>query len=317
MRALADRQDGLIAQLADSDRLSVDAIGIAPFVTGMGNEHPLENGFAFLNPHGLPYLPGSGIKGVLRAAAEELAGDPRRDWRPENTFGWDQMFDTSQKERRSAIELLFGHDPQDGQKAAAPLFRGLLDIWDVIPRLDKGSNLMVEVMTPHQKEYYEGKATPHDSGQPIPIKFLAVPPGARFTFHLRIDRARMQSLGVTDTLGKVWQDLMRAAFDHAFEWLGFGAKTSLGYGAMAIDSSASETRREKQKAQAEQRAAAAESALLESLSEEDRERHEAEKRIAAFRACTQEARKQPYQPGGVYDQERNDFIKVVTQWDDP
>ncbi len=29
-----------------------------------------------------------------------------------------------------------------------------------------------------------------------------------------------------------WQTLLVAAFEHAFEWLGFGAKTAVGYGAM-------------------------------------------------------------------------------------
>jgi CRISPR-associated protein Cmr6 len=49
------------------------ATAAAPFTTGLGIEHPLENGFAFLDPYGLPYLPGSGVKGVVRRAAEELA----------------------------------------------------------------------------------------------------------------------------------------------------------------------------------------------------------------------------------------------------
>ncbi|MDG4561947.1 MAG: hypothetical protein P9E88_11695, partial [Candidatus Competibacter sp.] len=39
---------------------TIEAQSIAPFVTGTGIEHPLENGMAFLNPYGLPYLPGSG-----------------------------------------------------------------------------------------------------------------------------------------------------------------------------------------------------------------------------------------------------------------
>ncbi len=29
-----------------------------------------------------------------------------------------------------------------------------------------------------------------------------------------------------------WQTLITAAFEHAFQWLGFGAKTAVGYGAM-------------------------------------------------------------------------------------
>lgn len=44
----------------------------APLAVGLGNEHPVENGFAFLNPYGVPYMAGSGIKGVMRKAAELL-----------------------------------------------------------------------------------------------------------------------------------------------------------------------------------------------------------------------------------------------------
>ncbi len=45
----------------------------SPLATGLGNEHPVENGFTFSVPHGLPMLPGSAIKGTVRAAAERLA----------------------------------------------------------------------------------------------------------------------------------------------------------------------------------------------------------------------------------------------------
>ncbi|MFQ5745452.1 MAG: RAMP superfamily CRISPR-associated protein [Acidobacteriota bacterium] len=61
--ALSARQDRLAAS-GRADVISIDARTEAPFVTGMGMEHPLETGFAFLDPHGLPYLPGSSVKGV-------------------------------------------------------------------------------------------------------------------------------------------------------------------------------------------------------------------------------------------------------------
>jgi len=70
MEAISVRQKSLAAALPDC--FTLPAQSTAPFVTGMGNEHPLENGFSFLWPYGLPYLPGSGIKGVLRQAAREL-----------------------------------------------------------------------------------------------------------------------------------------------------------------------------------------------------------------------------------------------------
>ena len=42
----------------------------APFVTGMGNPHPLESGFTWHPTLGMPYLPGSAVKGLVRAAVE-------------------------------------------------------------------------------------------------------------------------------------------------------------------------------------------------------------------------------------------------------
>ncbi|MDD3652268.1 RAMP superfamily CRISPR-associated protein, partial [Immundisolibacter sp.] len=77
IQALRDRQTRLFETVAAVERLCLDAKATAPFTTGLGNEHPLENGFAFLNPYGLPYLPGSGVKGVLRQAARELTSG---DW---------------------------------------------------------------------------------------------------------------------------------------------------------------------------------------------------------------------------------------------
>ncbi len=45
------------------------------FVTGLGRSHPTENGFAWHPTLGAPYLPGSSIKGMVRAwAREEMEG---------------------------------------------------------------------------------------------------------------------------------------------------------------------------------------------------------------------------------------------------
>ena len=37
------------------------------FVTGLGRRHPVENGFAWHSTLGVPYLPGSSVKGMVRA----------------------------------------------------------------------------------------------------------------------------------------------------------------------------------------------------------------------------------------------------------
>jgi CRISPR-associated protein Cmr6 len=272
LTALVSRQQSLAVEGADG--LSLVAIATAPFTTGLGNEHPLENGFSFLNPYGLPYLPGSGVKGVLRRAAEELAsgawGDPK-GWSGEANYS----VRPSQKSAPialSMIDALFGREPRSGDSDAA---RGVLSFWDVIPDIE-GDKLLVEVMTPHQGHYYQQKrdrrsgdsVSPHDSGQPIPIPFLTIPPGSRFTFHVACDRLRLERYDASRRAGAPslletidgkprWQALLEAAFEHAFEWLGFGAKTAVGYGAMARDhkAEAEAAERAREAAEAEEREA--------------------------------------------------------------
>jgi|WetSurMetagenome_2_1015567.scaffolds.fasta_scaffold15965_6 CRISPR-associated protein Cmr6 len=38
-----------------------------PFVTGLGRNHPVENGFAWHQILGTPYQPGSSVKGIVRS----------------------------------------------------------------------------------------------------------------------------------------------------------------------------------------------------------------------------------------------------------
>jgi CRISPR-associated protein Cmr6 len=200
IEALRTRQQALVALAAEDAKLSLEAESISPLATGMGMEHPLENGFAFLNPYGLPYLPGSSIKGVLRRAAEELT--------QENQGCWNETM----------IDALFGHE--DSNNAS----RGTLTFWDAIPEL-AGNTMGMDVMTPHYGEYYQDNGTPHDAGSPNPIVFMVVPAKSKFSFHVTADISRLKDV-------QNWKALMQAAFAHAFKWLGFGAKTSVGYGAM-------------------------------------------------------------------------------------
>ena len=262
MHALAQRQTHT-AQTT-SHVLTLDAIATAPFTTGLGNEHPLENGFAFLNPYGLPYLPGSGVKGVLRAAAQELA---RGEWGASD-WSTEQRHEVHDKKGKrlfdaSDLDVLFGSEALDGENH----LRGVLSFWDVIPQIE-GNSLMVDIMTPHQSHYYQGKdaagsSTPHDSGSPNPISFLTVPPGSGFAFHVVCNSAQLDHLAPDLAANGRWKQLLTEAFEHAFAWLGFGAKTSVGYGAMGRDIRAEG---EQARAQAEAQAKATQEAKRTALS---------------------------------------------------
>jgi CRISPR-associated protein Cmr6 len=205
--AIRKRQQTLAAALLEDCRHIIEARSTAPFATGLGLEHPIENGFAFLSPYGLPYLAGSGVKGVLRRAAEELREDGDTDL------------------SQALIDALFGREDDDDAR------HGALTCWDVFPKPDKDS-LMVEIMTPHFTHYYQpekGKehlATPHDAGKPNPIPFLAVPAGSEFRFVVTFEPALLH-VDIGD-----WKAVIDKVIQRAFDWLGFGAKTAVGYGAM-------------------------------------------------------------------------------------
>jgi len=211
MRALVERQRAIGAAIGAE---VIEAVSISPFATGLGWEHPNENGFAFLHPYGLPYLAASGVKGVLRDAARELS-----DGLDGETHGW----------TKDAITRLFGPLPEEIKKPEDAL-RGALRFFDVIPEI-AGKSMGVDIMNPHYSDYYQGNSTPHDAGSPVPIFFLVVPPTSRFTFVVDCPREHLLPEG----LRSKWRLMIRAAFEHAFAWLGFGAKTAVGYGAMESD----------------------------------------------------------------------------------
>ncbi len=306
MRGLLERQRRTFdLAAAPSASFRRDALAIAPFTTGLGNEHPLENGFAFLNPYGLPYLPGSGVKGVLRQAARELASG---GWG--EAHGWDD----------ATIEILFGREATDGETDHQ---RGALIFWDVIPQIAPEDpkrpdqiSLAVEIMTPHQGHYYQNGASPHESGQPNPISFLTVPPQSRFVFHVQCHLDYLERLAPRLAQDSRWKTLLAAAFQHAYQWLGFGAKTAVGYGALRENPQARAEREQQEaaaQAEAQQRAEAAHRATL---SPEDLAWEEHQPVVAAFRQQYATASKSPYQPGSQFDNQRKNFMNVALTWED-
>ena len=247
LRALCARQRMLAGSLGDS-LLTHPARLTAPLATGLGNEHPLENGFAFLTPHGLPYLAGSGVKGVLRRAAEELV---KGEWG--DACGWD----------KTGIDILFGLETEPGDTQATHT-RGALSFWDLFfqPPGDKAPLLAVEIMTPHHSQYLQHDGHPHANEQPTPIPFLAVAAGSHCTLYVQCNPALIPADHAE--LRDGWRALIEAAIDLAGEWLGFGAKTAVGYGRLEIDPKVRaqrEAEREKQERERQQREAEAALAL--------------------------------------------------------
>lgn len=118
------------------------------FVTGLGRSHPVENGFAWHPTLGTPYLPGSSVKGMVRAwaiAEGEGTGEP--------------------------LARLLG----DRKSGAA----GTLAFMDAVPV--ERVQLEADVMTPHYANWTTD-APPGDWRSPTPIPFLAVAAGTKMLF---------------------------------------------------------------------------------------------------------------------------------------
>ncbi len=118
---------------------------------GLGSEHPAEIGFT-LHRLGFPYLPGSGLKGVARDAAERKAAEGGLSL--------------------ARLSELFGEQSRQG--AARFL--------DALPVPGDGPYLELDVMNPHVREYYQGQDWPREWLDPVPLVFLAVPRAVRFRF---------------------------------------------------------------------------------------------------------------------------------------
>ncbi len=115
------------------------------FVTGLGRSHPVENGFAWHPTLGTPYLPGSSVKGLVRA--------------------WTKQEQT-EKEK---IDLLLGKQNSVG-------CLGFMDALPIGP-----VQLEADVITSHYAAW-SASEPPGDWRSPTPIPFLVTAPETSFLF---------------------------------------------------------------------------------------------------------------------------------------
>lgn len=164
--------------------------------TGLGASHPTENGFSFDPVIGVPYLPGSAVKGLCRRAAE--------------------LMDASKEN----IEELFGAEDSGDVR---PSQQGRLIFLDAYPAT--WPTLTVDIVNCHQPTYYRSlsdsnteKITPPiETESPIPVYFLAVEKSSAYRFTIAGDNDAVVQRGMEYlVLG--------------LDFLGIGAKTAAGYG---------------------------------------------------------------------------------------
>lgn len=142
--AVHARREALWSHL-DAKRLEIGLV--APLVSGLGMSHTLETGFVWDRNLGIPFLPGSGLKGLARAWAIQWGAIAEDD----------------------ALRI-FG-DLQNQGAGSVTFFSAYPET--LLP-------LRIDVMNPHFGDYYHDGKIPGDWLSPKPVFFLTVPSGTRF-----------------------------------------------------------------------------------------------------------------------------------------
>ena len=135
-----------VKQLEEMGALTSKASVMGRMIVGLGSESPIETGITLHKTYGVPYIPGSAIKGLLSSFT-------RRE-----VIGWESG--------SPAARYVFGETEEAG---AIHFFDALY-----IPKSGKdGKPLAADVMTPHHSDYYGGGAKPPaDWDSPTPVPFL-------------------------------------------------------------------------------------------------------------------------------------------------
>lgn len=183
-------------------------------VVGLGTQSVRETNVALLHTWGVPFLPGSALKGLASAAAHGLSSGTV--WKKSPEQGEDHL-------------LLFG----DTTRAGCVIFH---DAWWIPEPNDKTLPLDLDVMTVHHPDYYrDGESPPADWDEPNPVAFLT----ARGKYLVAVSGPEAWVLRAGEWL--------KAGLDE----LGLGAKTQAGYGRMSL--SAERTQQEIESAAQQER----------------------------------------------------------------
>ena len=200
------------------------------FVTGMGNDHPTENGFTWHPTLGVPYLPASSVKGLVRSWLE---------WQ----WGEQALKKDGDAQKRNQLLQWFGSEHKDPREQIADQQAGWFIFFDALPT--SPVQLVADVMTPHYGKWYENggdekentkaDTVPADWHSPVPVTFLTVKKGATFQFGIAVRSGLNEKDQIT---AKAALPNVMAVLQDALGWAGAGAKTATGYGRMEVDEKA-------------------------------------------------------------------------------
>jgi CRISPR-associated protein Cmr6 len=206
----------------------IEASTTGRMVIGLGNESLWENSITMHRTYGVPYIPGTALKGLCSSFAHRFLGN---EWQKADA-----------QHPGQAHRVIFGDTTSSGY----------VTFFDALPVPGTWA-LEREVMTVHHQDYYSGteaetenrnsdgrdQLPPADWDSPNPIPFISASGQFLLAIHAPDDQWRAKVLEILEL---------------ALEREGVGAKTSSGYGRMRMLNSPRQQVQEAQAIQAKARA---------------------------------------------------------------
>ena len=181
-------------------------------IPGLGGANVLETNINLHHIYGVPYIPGSSLKGLAKAmAVEKIKENTDLSYKEIDKILEAEKLDESQNIKDIKLyRSIFGT-----QKKA-----GRVNFMDSYP--EGRIKFKLDIMTPHYTDYYKEmnsdnpKNSPEDTGDPNPITFLVLE-GTAFRFNLISDEKEILKEAVE-------------LLEEGLRYMGVGAKTRIGYG---------------------------------------------------------------------------------------
>ncbi|MBF0226754.1 MAG: type III-B CRISPR module RAMP protein Cmr6 [Desulfobacterales bacterium] len=197
---------------------------------GLGISSLAENGFFMDRVWGIPYLPGSSLKGIAQDwALIEL-----------DVFTEKQNRRETKRLNKDFIAIFGAQSAEEGEIMDKYWKdrKGTVIFLDAVPILENISPYDIDIVNPHYSDYYSSKGDkpPADYERPNPNFFLTVKKEIKFQFAIAAKDAKFQfqdkegkeidvDISAQKLLSNATQYLQNALQEH-----GIGAKTHIGNG---------------------------------------------------------------------------------------
>lgn len=186
-----------------------------------GSEEDVKTGLQFDYTSGLPVIPGSSVKGVIRSSFPTIKEDKEQS-------------NEADAEKLNYIKSLIADIPEFSSlvledEDILELGNQMFNHGDVFAdALLVGYGTRMKQHGPVKQVLVEDYITPHTGGplaQPIPIKIVKVAPGVTFAFCFKFNETKIGAKVVSASMKK-------ALCTAILQDLGVGAKTNVGYGVL-------------------------------------------------------------------------------------